>query len=360
MLSVKEIVRLENVSKCYIKDNYIIKNCSLSVYEGEFLTILGPSGCGKTTVLRMISGLEMVSAGKIFLDGEDVTNVGATKRPVHTVFQNFALFPHMTIEDNVGYGLKMKKVPKEEIKVRVKEMLELVQLSGYEKRKPSQLSGGEQQRVAIARGLINKPKVLLLDEPLSSLDLKLKKQMQLELKRLQKKLGITFIYVTHAQDEALTMSDRIIIFKDGKIVQQGSPKEIYQKPNNLFVADFIGDSNLLKGMVVKKTDLYVTIGLKGNYFVKIKSNQFDLEDKVSMIVRPEDIRVKNKNTGNLLRAKVRDVIYNGTFTRLIVLFEKQELKINLDVEEEYHKGDIVYLDLDEDSVVLFGEKNDEE
>ena len=183
---MKKILKLENISKYYVKDKYIIKDCSFDVYEGEFLTILGPSGCGKTTVLRMISGLEVTSGGKIYLDGEDVTEIDASKRPVNTIFQNFALFPHMTIEDNIGYGLKMKKVPKDEIKSRVKEMLELVQLSGYEKRKPSQLSGGEQQRVAIARGLINKPKVLLLDEPLSSLDLKLKKQMQIELKRLQK------------------------------------------------------------------------------------------------------------------------------------------------------------------------------
>jgi len=351
---MKEIVNLENVSKCYVKDKYVIKNCTLSVYEGEFLTILGPSGCGKTTVLRMISGLEMVSGGKIYLDGEDVTDIDAVKRPVNTVFQNFALFPHMTIEENIGYGLKMKKVPKKEIAIKVKEMLELVQLSGYEKRKPSQLSGGEQQRVAIARGLINKPKVLLLDEPLSSLDLKLKKQMQIELKRLQKKLGITFIYVTHDQDEALTMSDRIIIFKDGKIEQHGTPKEIYHRPNSLFVADFIGDSNILNGIVVKKSDLYVTICLHNKDFVKIKNSDFELEDKVSIVVRPEDIHIKKKDGPHLLEAKVKDVIYNGTFTRVIAVYEKQEIKINTEVDEEYHKGDIIYLDLDEDWVALLG------
>ena len=351
---MKEIVKLDNISKFYIKDKYVIQDCSLCVYEGEFLTILGPSGCGKTTVLRMISGLEMVSDGKIYLDGEDVTEIDAARRPVNTVFQNFALFPHMTIEENVGYGLKMKKVPKDEIKKRVKEMLELVQLSGYEKRKPSQLSGGEQQRVAIARGLINKPKVLLLDEPLSSLDLKLKKQMQLELKRLQKKMGITFIYVTHAQDEALTMSDRIIIFKDGKIEQEGTPQEIYHRPSSLFVADFIGDSNILKGMVVKKTELYVTLQLNTKDFVKVKSSDFELEDEVFIVVRPEDIHVKKKDTGHLLEAKVKDVIYNGTFTRVIATYDKKELKINVEVDEIYHKGDIIYLDLDEDWVALIG------
>ena len=351
---MKEIVSLENISKCYIKDKYVIKDFSFKVFEGEFLTILGSSGCGKTTVLRMISGLEMVSGGKIYLDGEDVTHLDASKRPVNTVFQNFALFPHMTIEENIGYGLKMKKVSKKEIKQRVTEMLELVQLSGYEKRKPNQLSGGEQQRVAIARGLINKPKVLLLDEPLSSLDLKLKKQMQVELKRLQKKLGITFIYVTHAQDEALTMSDRIIIFKDGHIEQVGTPQDIYHRPSSLFVADFIGDSNIFSGVVVKKTPNYVTLCLKQHDFVKVRNNCFDLEDKVFMIVRPEDIHVSKKEHDHLLEAKVRDVIYNGTFIRLIAVYERKEIKINVEVDEEYHKGDIIYLDIDSEWVALIG------
>ena len=351
---MREIVRLDNVSKFYVKDKYVIKNCSLSVLEGEFLTILGPSGCGKTTVLRMISGLEIVSGGKVYIDGEDVTEIDAAKRPVNTIFQNFALFPHMTIEENIGYGLKMKKVPKDEIKKRVKEMLELVQLSGYEKRKPSELSGGEQQRVAIARGLVNNPKVLLLDEPLSSLDLKLKKQMQIELKRLQKKLGITFIYVTHAQDEALTMSDRIIIFKNGKIEQIGSPQDIYHRPSSLFVADFIGDSNILEGNIVKKTDLYVTIRLTHDDYLKIKSMDFELGDKVSIVVRPEDIHVKKNNGPNVLEAKVRDVIYNGTFNRVIATYNKQEIKINTEVDEVYHKGDIIYLDPDENLVCLIG------
>jgi spermidine/putrescine transport system ATP-binding protein len=302
----------------------------------------------------MISGLESVSGGRVYLDGEDVTMIEAAKRPVNTVFQNFALFPHMTIEDNIGYGLKIKGIPKGEITTRVKEMLKLVQLSGYEKRKPSQLSGGEQQRVAIARGLINNPKVLLLDEPLSSLDLKLKKQMQLELKRLQRKLGITFIYVTHAQDEALTMSDRIIVFRDGHIEQEGSPLEIYQRPNSLFVADFIGESNILEGIIIKKTDNYVTVSLYGKYFVKVKTNQFEVEDEVYLIVRPEDIQVKKHHTGNLIESQVRDIIYNGNFTKLIVYLEKKELKIQLnDDDVDYHKRDIVYLTMDAEKCVLF-------
>lgn len=355
---MKEIVKLDNISKYYVKDKYIIKNCTLSVYEGEFLTILGPSGCGKTTILRMISGLDMTSSGNVYIDGVDVTKHEASKRPVNTIFQNFALFQHMTVEDNISYGLRMKKVPKKEIKTRVKEMLELVRLTGYEKRKPSELSGGEQQRVAIARGLINKPKVLLLDEPLSSLDLKLKKQMQIELKRLQKKLGITFVYVTHSQDEALTMSDRIIIFKDGNIVQQATPKEIYRNPNSLFVADFIGDSNIFKGIVTKKTEAYITISLNETDYVKVKNNEYEMWDKVSLVVRPENIRVEKKNTSNYLEAKVKDTIYNGDFTRLIVSYEKKEIKINVDTDKEYNKGDIVYLNLEEEFVTVLGDKNE--
>jgi len=300
----------------------------------------------------------MVSSGAVYIDGVNVTKIDASKRPVNTIFQNFALFPHMTVEDNVGYGLKMKKVPREEIKSRVKEMLELVRLTGYEKRKPSELSGGEQQRVAIARGLINKPKVLLLDEPLSSLDLKLKKQMQLELKRLQKKLGITFVYVTHSQDEALTMSDRIIIFKDGKIVQEGAPKEIYHNPNSLFVADFIGDSNIFEGIVSKKSEQYITISLNENDYVRIKNSNFNLEDKVVIVVRPENIRVEKKNTSNYLEAKVKDSIYNGDFTRLIVTYEKKEIKINIDTDKEYSKGDIVYLNFEEEFVTVLGDNHE--
>ena len=355
---MKEIVRLDNISKCYIKNKYIIKDCSLSVYEGEFLTILGSSGCGKTTLLRMISGLEMVSSGKVYIDNIDVTKIDSSKRPVNTIFQNFALFPHMTVEDNIGYGLKLKKVPKNEIRTRVKDMLELVRLTGYEKRKPSELSGGEQQRVAIARGLINNPKVLLLDEPLSSLDLKLKKQMQLELKRLQKKLGITFIYVTHSQDEALTMSDRIIIFKDGKIIQQGTPKQIYHNPNSIFVADFIGDSNIFEGIVTNKTDTYITISLNETDNIKIKNSNFDVENKVKVVVRPENIRVEKKIINNGLEVKVKDTIYNGDFTRLIVGYNKKEIKINIDTDQDYKKGDIIYISFDYDFVTILGEDNE--
>ncbi|HIR71304.1 MAG TPA: ATP-binding cassette domain-containing protein, partial [Candidatus Pullilachnospira gallistercoris] len=226
----KVIVDIRHVNKVYQGDNAVVKDLDLQVYEGEFLTLLGSSGCGKTTTLRMIAGFESITSGSILVEGEDVENKEPYERNVNTVFQTYALFPHMTVFDNVAYGLRIKKVPKEEVKKRVTEMLGLVQLGGFEKRFPSQLSGGQKQRVAIARALINKPKVLLLDEPLGALDLKLRKQMQLELKRLQRKLKITFIYVTHDQEEALTMSDRIAVMSDGILQQVGTPKEIYEHP----------------------------------------------------------------------------------------------------------------------------------
>jgi spermidine/putrescine transport system ATP-binding protein len=247
---MKTIVEIKNVNK-YYGSNHVVKNLNLTIYEGEFLTMLGSSGCGKTTTLRMIAGFEEVSSGNIFVEGVDVEEKEPYDRDVNTVFQSYALFPHKNIFDNVAFGLKMKGVKKTEIKERVTKMLSMVQLEGYEKRMPSQLSGGQKQRVAIARALINRPKVLLLDEPLGALDLKLRKQMQVELKRLQKKLGITFVYVTHDQEEALTMSDRIAIMNGGVLEQLGTPSEIYEKPVSKFVADFIGESNILDATVEK-------------------------------------------------------------------------------------------------------------
>ena len=276
------IVKLENFSKNY-GNKTIIKNLNLEVYEGEFLTLLGSSGCGKTTILRSISGLDYPTSGKIYIDGVDVTNLEPQKREVNTIFQNYALFPLMTVEDNIAFGLKMKKVPKEEIKKRVKKMIELVHLEGYEKRKPKQLSGGEQQRVSIVRGLINNPKVLLLDEPLSALDLKLRKKMQIELKNLQRKLGITFIYVTHDQDEALTMSDRIVVLNHGKIEQVGTPVEIYDYPNSLFVANFIGETNVFKGVVTDKKEDEITIKTKEGFQVKTIYDDFEKEQKINYL-----------------------------------------------------------------------------
>ena len=238
------IVDIKDVNKIY-GTNHVVKDLNLQVEEGEFLTLLGSSGCGKTTTLRMIAGFEKPTTGSIQVEGEPIEDKEPFERNVNTVFQSYALFPHKTIYDNVAYGLKMKKVPKKEIKERVTEMLEMVQLSGFEKRYPSQLSGGQKQRVAIARALINRPKVLLLDEPLGALDLKLRKQMQLELKRLQKQLGITFIYITHDQEEAINMSDRIGVMHEGILEQLGTPNEVYYQPQTSYVADFVGNANIL-------------------------------------------------------------------------------------------------------------------
>ncbi len=245
------IVSLKHVSKSFGKKT-IIKNLSLDIYSGEFLTLLGPSGCGKTITLRMISGLETVTSGKVFIDGEDVTNLPANKRPVNTIFQNFALFPHLNVYENINFGLKIAKIDKKEADRRIKDALKLVKLKGFEDRKPSELSGGQQQRVAIARGIVMKHKLLLLDESLASLDLKLKREMQTELKNLQQTLGMTFVYVTHDQDEALTMSDRIAIMNAGKIIQLGTPEEIYAHPADDFVKSFISDIDLIN---FKKTRL---------------------------------------------------------------------------------------------------------
>ncbi|WP_282432514.1 spermidine/putrescine ABC transporter ATP-binding protein PotA [Psittacicella melopsittaci] len=250
----KSIVRLENISKSYDGKTNTIENFNLDIEQGTFLTILGPSGCGKTTVLRMIAGLESVTGGKVFIDQQDVTDVGAEKRQVNTVFQSYALFPHMNIFNNVAFGLKMQKVPEAEIKQRVMEALAMVKLENFAERMPNQLSGGQQQRVAIARAVVNKPKVLLLDESLSALDYQLRLEMQNELKALQRKLGISFIFVTHDQEEALTMSDRIIVMNKGKIVQDGTPREIYEEPANLFVAEFIGEINVFEATVIERIE----------------------------------------------------------------------------------------------------------
>ena len=237
----EKCLELKDIRKSFSKDEVVLKEIRLSIDKGEFITLLGSSGCGKTTTLRIIAGLETPDSGKVYLEGKDVTALAPEARDVNTVFQNYALFPHMTVADNIGYGLKLKKIPKAEIKKRVSEMLELVQLPGYEKRKPSELSGGQRQRVAIARSLVNNPKVLLLDEPLGALDLQLRRAMQLELKRLQKKLGITFIYITHDQEEAINMSDRIAVMNKGTFEQIGTPDEIYNHPKTSYVQETEAD-----------------------------------------------------------------------------------------------------------------------
>ncbi len=243
-MEINYILQLKGIRKAF-GDTQVLKGIDLNIAKGEFITLLGASGCGKTTTLRIIAGLETPDAGQVFLDGQDITGLEPNKRSVNTVFQSYALFPHMNVADNIGYGLKLKKVPKDVIAGKVQEMLQLVQLSGYEKRMPQQLSGGQRQRVAIARAVVNEPKVLLLDEPLGALDLKLRRQMQLELKRLQKQLGITFIYITHDQEEAINMSDRIAVMNQGVLEQVGTPNEIYYQPRTSYVAGFVGNANIL-------------------------------------------------------------------------------------------------------------------
>lgn len=291
-------LEVKEIKKSFTEEEAVLDNISLKISKGEFITLLGSSGCGKTTTLRIIAGLEQPDAGSVWLDGREVTGLEPNQRDVNTVFQNYALFPHMNVAENIGYGLKLKKVPKSEIRKKVSQMLELVQLEGYERRKPSELSGGQKQRVAIARALVNNPKVLLLDEPLGALDLQLRRAMQIELKHLQKKLGITFIYITHDQEEAINMSDRIAVMRDGRIEQIGTPDEIYNHPKTSYVATFVGNANILHGVAesIQGENAIVKIG-NDRVIVKLETSQQDTGvkqylsagEKVTLAVRSENI-----------------------------------------------------------------------
>lgn len=343
------IVELKEVNKVF-GTNHVVKDMNLTVEEGEFLTLLGPSGCGKTTILRMIAGFEESTSGSIKVEGEVIEEKEPYERNVNTVFQSYALFPHMTIFDNIAYGLKMKRVPKPEIAERVKKIMEMVQLEGFEKRYASQLSGGQKQRVAIARALINRPRVLLLDEPLGALDLKLRKQMQLELKRLQRKLNITFIYVTHDQEEALTMSDRIAIMHDGVLDQIGTPIEIYEHPATKFVATFIGETNIFEGYIteIKKNEK------DGRQIIRVAVENGEIEGYGEGFVEKEFITVSVRLekmkyavepvTGFTLVAQVKDFIYIGSVIKCIVVLPNgSEIKVErLAGEPLPERGSTVY------------------
>ncbi len=350
----KAMIRIENVCKDY-GENRVVKSLSMDIFEGEFLTMLGPSGCGKTTTLRMIAGFERPTSGDIYIEDKEIQEVEPYHREVNTVFQNYALFPHMTIYENIAFGLSIKKIPKGEIHKRVGEMLELVQLIGYENRKPNQLSGGQKQRVAIARALINQPKVLLLDEPLGALDLKLRKQMQFELKRLQKKLGITFIYVTHDQEEALAMSDRIAILSEGVLEQLDRPKDIYNRPNSKFVADFIGESNLFYGTVNSRNGNEIEVTLETGSVTAVDETA-KIGEIVDISVRPENLKLSLQPVdGFHCPGVIKEYVFIGNVHKVIVLLANgKELRINQSPKlEEFPAGTSVHLYWEkEDAVVL--------
>lgn len=326
-------LELKNIKKSFQEGEDVLESICLTAKKGEFVTLLGSSGCGKTTTLRIIAGLEQPDSGQVFLNGKDVTSLEPNQRNVNTVFQNYALFPHMNVADNIGYGLKLKKTPKAEISRRVKEMLELVQLSGFEKRKPSELSGGQRQRVAIARALVNNPEVLLLDEPLGALDLQLRRAMQHELKRLQKKLGITFIYITHDQEEAINMSDTIAVMNHGRFEQIGTPDEIYNHPKTSYVATFVGNANILTGVVENigteetgDTSKLITVRTDAGK-VKVSMNTTATSDKgylpqkgekVTIAVRSENIRFEENNDCYGLTAEVIEKTFAGGQLRVVL------------------------------------------
>ena len=296
----------------------ILDGLNLDIHDKEFVTLLGSSGCGKTTTLRLIAGFLEPNAGKVLLKGEDITGVPPYKRPVNTVFQKYALFPHLNVFENVAFGLRLKKLDEDTIRRKVRDMLEVVGLKGFERRSISQMSGGQQQRVAIARSLVNEPEILLLDEPLGALDLKLRKEMQLELKRLQREMNITFVYVTHDQEEALTMSDTVVVMSGGKIQQIGSPQDIYNEPKNAFVARFIGDSNIVDGVMLR--DFYVNFG--GHDFTCVDRG-FKPNEPVQVVIRPEDVQIVPPSVG-MLTGLVREVIFKGVHFEMHVDVEGYE------------------------------------
>nr|WP_278678433.1 spermidine/putrescine ABC transporter ATP-binding protein [Clostridium paraputrificum] len=307
----ENIIELKNISKQY-EDNTVLDNLSLNIRKNEFVTLLGPSGCGKTTTLKIIAGFETADSGSIMFKNKDISDIPPYKRQLNTVFQKYALFPHMNVYENIAFGLKIKKLSKDEIDKKVKEMLRMVSLSGFEKRSIESLSGGQQQRVAIARALVNEPEVLLLDEPLGALDLKLRKEMQLELKKIQQELGITVIFVTHDQEEALTMSDTIVVMNKGVIQQKGTPEDIYNEPANAFVADFIGESNILDGVMVE------------DFKVIFADREFECVDKgfepnedIDVVIRPEDFKIVKSEKG-MLKGTVKSVIFKGVHYEMVV------------------------------------------
>ena len=337
----ENIVELKNISVAFDGEQ-VLDGLNLTIKDKEFITLLGPSGCGKTTTLRLIAGFLEPDSGDVLFEGEKINGVPAYKRQVNTIFQRYALFPHLNVYENIAFGLRVKKQPEKEIKEKVAEMLKLVNLTGLEKRHIDTLSGGQQQRVAIARAIANHPKVLLLDEPLAALDLKLRKDMQKELKKIQQQLGITFIFVTHDQEEALTMSDRVVVMDGGKIQQVGTPQDIYNEPQNAFVADFIGESNIVDGKMLR------------DYYVEFSGQKFDCLDKgfseneqVDVVVRPEDVDIVTPEKG-MLKGQVTSVAFLGVHYEIIV--DIGGFKWMIQTTDEHFTGDNVGLYIEPDAI----------
>ena len=350
--SNKSVV-LRNISKSY-DDELVLKTVDLTLEKGKFYTLLGPSGCGKTTILNIIAGFVEQTSGDVFINGEDVSNTPANKRKVNTVFQNYSLFPHMNVYDNVAFGLNIKKMDKKLIKEEVKKALDMVNLSGFEKRKISQMSGGQRQRVAIARAIVNRPDVLLLDEPLSALDMKLRKSMQVLLSNIQWELGITFVFVTHDQEEALALSDEIFVMDKGEIVQSGTPTDIYDEPINRYVAEFIGESNILSAV------------MKDDYLVEFSNKDFACEDagipkgeKVEVVIRPEDINVSKERQADI-KMSVDNVLFRGVFNELIC-FDEDDFRWKIHTTKRFEEGDVVGISIDPSDihVMRFNESEDD-
>lgn len=360
------LLQLKGINK-YYGNSHILKDISFDLNDGEFLTLLGPSGCGKTTILRCIAGLEAVNSGDILLNGASIKDLPANKRNVNTVFQNYALFPHLNVFDNVAYGPRVKKsMGEKELRKRVADFLELVQMSGYENRMTHQLSGGQRQRIAIARALINEPDILLLDEPLGALDLKLRKYMQTELAHLQKKAGTAFVYVTHDQEEALNMSDRIVVINKGVIQQLGRPRDIYNNPANLFVADFIGDRNIKKVQVLGRNDDSVDIKL-GNNIISIKHSDcapeiYDGCETAMLAVHKDKMRISCEETPNSLSGEVISIHYAGSQTKTEIRYGSESIAV-IEYRSNncgYNIGDKVYVAWEESGAVLLPAEADSE
>lgn len=351
-----ELIRLEGIVKSF-DNNIVLNGIDLSVDENEFVTLLGPSGCGKTTTLRIIGGFETPDRGRVYFDGKDITDMPANKRPINTVFQNYALFPHMDVGENIAFSLRVKGVDDKTIKSKVADALELVNLKGFEKRRIDQLSGGQQQRIAMARAIVNEPKVLLLDEPLGALDLKLRQEMEYELVRLKKELGITFIYITHDQEEALTMSDKVVVMNEGYIQQEGTPQEIYDEPVNAFVADFIGDSNILSGVMTAEK----VVRIDGVDYPCIDGTEegFPPRRKVDVVIRPEDIDIVPYGKG-LWNGTITSKLFIGVHYEMLVQSEHGDTEWLLQNYDQHEVGERIGMYVDPENIQIMHKPKSED